>query len=192
MKELIFATGNPNKVREVQALLGQSIAVKSLAELGYQDELPENQDTLEGNALEKARFVANRFGQDCFSEDTGLEIDCMDGRPGVYSARYAGADKDADDTMDKVLAEMQNCTKRTARFRTVFALIINGEHHLFEGTVEGKIAEEKRGAGGFGYDPIFQPDGYQQTFGELPISVKRMISHRARAFQKLKTFLDRM
>lgn len=190
--ELVFATGNPNKVAEVQAILGNAFTIKSLADLGFTDELPENQETLEGNAIEKAEYVAQKFGVNCFSEDTGLEITCLDGRPGVYSARYGGDDKHSGDNMAKVLTEMKDCSNRKAQFRTVIALIMNGKVQLFEGRVEGSIIQQPTGSGGFGYDPIFQPDGYDQTFGELPAEVKLKISHRSKAMHKLIAHLEQL
>lgn len=186
---LIFATGNANKVKEVQALVGNSIAVKSLHDLNYFDELSETHDTLEGNALEKAQFVFEKFGENCFSEDTGLEVEALNGEPGVYSARYAGPDKGAAENMDLLLEKLQGKTNRRARFRTVISLIINGTEHRFEGIVEGHILEARKGNAGFGYDPIFQPDGYDKSFAEMPLEEKAPISHRGKAVQQLIEFL---
>jgi XTP/dITP diphosphohydrolase len=190
MADLIFATGNPNKVREVNQVLSNAWTVRSLAEVGIDEELPENQDTLEGNAVEKALYVYNKLGADCFAEDTGLEIEALDGAPGVHTARYAGTDKDPDANMNKVLEALKDQTNRRARFRTVIALILNGEAFLFEGIAEGTIRKEKAGEGGFGYDPIFQPLGHSRTFAELDAISKNLISHRGQAVRKLIAFLE--
>lgn len=189
MKVLYFATGNRNKIEEVDALLPGHWTVQPISALGFSGELPENQDTLEGNAKEKVTHLVQEFGVDGFSEDTGLEVDALDGRPGVYSARYAGESKSATANMDKVLREMEGLVNRKARFRTVVALHLDGTYHFFEGVVEGQITTVPQGTGGFGYDPIFRPDGYTETFGQLPPHVKQSISHRARAIQQLITFL---
>ncbi len=187
--EIVFATNNPHKIKEVNEVLGNAFKIKSLKEIGCNEELPETQPTLEGNALQKARYVLENYGADCFSEDTGLEIEALEGEPGVITARYAGAERDPDANMNLVLQKLAGKDNRKAQFRTVIALLINGEEHLFEGVVKGKIAYEKRGAGGFGYDPIFIPDGYEQTFAELSSAIKNSISHRARATRKLIAFL---
>ncbi len=189
MMVLYFATGNQHKIDEVNALLPGHWRVEPISALGFSGELPENQDTLEGNAKEKVAYLVQHFGVDGFSEDTGLEIDALDGRPGVYSARYAGADKSATANMDKVLHDMEGKTNRKARFRTVVALHLHGTYHFFEGIVDGQITTLPQGKGGFGYDPIFRPDGYTETFGQLPPSVKQSISHRAKAIQQLIAFL---
>lgn len=170
-------------------MLDDSFEIVSLKSIGCEEDIPETQPTLEGNALQKARYVKENYGADCFSEDTGLEIEALGGAPGVITARYAGPERDPDANMDLVLQKLQDKTNRKAQFRTVIALIINGEEHLFEGIVTGRIAHEKRGAGGFGYDPIFIPDGYEQTFAELSAEIKNDISHRARATRKLIGFL---
>ena len=190
MADLIFATGNPNKVREVNQMLSSAWTVRSLADVGIDEELPENQDTLEGNAVEKALYVYNKLGADCFAEDTGLEIEALGGAPGVHTARFAGAEKDPDANMNKVLEALKDQTNRRARFRTVIALILNGEAFLFEGIAEGSIRREKAGEGGFGYDPIFQPLGYSRTFAELDTISKNLISHRGQAVRKLIAFLE--
>lgn len=189
MSPLYFATGNRHKIEEVEALLPPGWTVLSISSLGITEDLPETGDTLEHNAQEKALFVANGWGVSCFAEDTGLEIDALDGRPGVYSARYAGPDRDSKANMQRVLTEMQGITHRSARFRTVIALVLQGTITLFAGVVEGRIAEEPSGTGGFGYDPIFIPEGYTQTFAALPVSVKQGISHRAKAVQQLIDYL---
>ncbi len=185
MTSLYFATGNRHKIEEVEALLPPGWTVMPISSLGITDDLPETGDTLEHNAQEKALFVAGGWGVSCFAEDTGLEIDALDGRPGVYSARYAGPGRDSAANMQRVLTEMQGITRRSARFRTVIALVMNGQTTLFSGSVEGHIADAPSGTGGFGYDPIFIPEGYIQTFAALPVSVKQGISHRAKAVEQL-------
>lgn len=187
--QLIFATNNDHKLQEVQAMLGNNFELIGLGAMNFFEEIPENHDTLEENALEKAMFVYKKFGINCFADDTGLEVTALEGRPGVKSARYAGENKNPEANMNKVLHELKELDLREARFRTVIALIINGKHKLFEGIVEGVLIKEKRGAEGFGYDPIFLPNGFNQTFAEMPLSVKNTISHRARAFVQLIEFL---
>lgn len=186
--QLIFATGNKNKVKEVAALLPDSINVGSLDDINCTKDLPENQDTLEGNALEKARYVYNNYKANCFSEDTGLEVFELNGEPGVYSARYAGPEKDNEKNIDLLLQKLKGSTDRKARFRTVIALIIDGEEHTFEGIVNGTIRNERSGQGGFGYDPIFQADGQDITFSEMSLDKKAAISHRGQAVRKLLAF----
>ena len=188
MKELVFATQNKNKRIEIQAII-PDFKIIDLSELGHFEEIPENEFTLEGNALAKARYVKQHFGLDCFADDTGLEIDALNGQPGVYSARYAGPEKSADANMTKVLENLAGNKNRNARFRTVIALILKGKEHLFEGIVEGSIIDKKRGAEGFGYDPIFIPKGFTKTFAEMSMEQKNSISHRKRAVQKLVDFL---
>lgn len=187
--DLYFATGNLNKIKEVNALLPAHWHVRPIGDLGFTGELPEHQDTLEGNAEEKVMYLVKQFGVDGFSEDTGLEVSALDGRPGVYSARYAGSNKSAAANMDKVLLEMEGKANRAAQFRTVVALYLKGELHFFEGIVTGRLSTVLLGDGGFGYDPIFIPDGYEQSFGQLPPSVKQQISHRAKAIEQLVAFL---
>lgn len=187
--KLVFATNNLHKLEEISRLLEGKHEIIPLAAIGCQDDIPEDHDTLEGNALQKARYIKDHFGYDCFADDTGLEIEALDNRPGVYSARYAGPAKDALENMKKVLAEMNGKENRKACFRTVIALILDGEEHLFEGRVDGEILTEQHGEAGFGYDPIFRPDGFQQSFAEMPMDEKNKISHRARATQKLCVFL---
>ena len=186
---LIFATGNANKVKEVQALVGNHVSIKSLHDLGYFNELSETHSTLEGNALEKARFVYAQFGQNCFSEDTGLEVAALGGAPGVYSARYAGPDKGADDNMALLLKNLEGQANRKARFRTVVSLIIDGAEYQFEGVAEGHILEGRRGTAGFGYDPVFQPLGYDRTYAEMTLAEKAPMSHRGKAVSQLIEFL---
>ena len=187
--QLVFATNNPNKLREINHILGDSFQLLSLRDLNIEDDIPENEPTLEGNALHKARYVNRLVNLDVFADDTGLEIDALNGRPGVHSARFAGEAKDSNANIDKVLALLGPETDRRARFRTVIALIINGEEFLFEGKVEGNILNEKRGIEGFGYDPVFVPEGENRTFAQMSLSEKNLISHRARAFEKLRIFL---
>ncbi|MEM1321251.1 MAG: non-canonical purine NTP diphosphatase [Bacteroidota bacterium] len=190
MKQLVFATANPNKVREVAAMLKDyDLPIVSMKEIGCEDDIPETQDTLEGNALQKARYLRDKYQVDCFAEDTGLEIDSLNGEPGVYTARYAGPERNADANMDLVLQKLQGQDNRQARFRTVFALILDGKEYTFEGKVEGRIGEEKQGEGGFGYDPLFWPEGHTVNFAQMPLAQKNEISHRGRALQQLKAFL---
>ncbi|MBQ2489082.1 MAG: non-canonical purine NTP diphosphatase [Bacteroidales bacterium] len=192
--DLIFATHNRHKVSEVQAMLPAGIHVRSLSDLGCDEDIPETADTLQGNALQKAQFVHERYHCNCFADDTGLEIDALDGRPGVYSARYAGEGCSFDDNVRKVLAELENVPleQRTARFRTVVALILDGRTYFFEGKVEGLMTLERHGVEGFGYDPIFLPEGYGQTFAEMDASEKNRISHRGRAMAQMVGFLERL
>lgn len=191
MKELIFATNNGHKLSEVRQLLEGSVVIKSLRDINLEGDIPETADTLQGNALQKAEWIYSRTGKDCFADDTGLEVDALDGAPGVYSARYAGEHCSFDDNMNKLLKAMDGKENRKARFRTVICLIENGERRYFEGIVEGTITTEKHGAEGFGYDPIFLPDGYAQTFAEMPPELKNRISHRGRAVQKLVEYLKK-
>ncbi len=192
--DLIFATHNRHKVSEVQAMLPAGIHVRSLSDLGCDEDIPETADTLQGNALQKAQFVHERYHCNCFADDTGLEIDALDGRPGVYSARYAGEGCSFDDNVRKVLAELENVPlkQRTARFRTVVALVLDGRTYFFEGKVEGLMTLERHGVEGFGYDPIFLPEGYGQTFAEMDASEKNRISHRGRAMAQMVGFLERL
>lgn len=189
MKKLIFATQNLHKLEEIRFAVGNSFSILSLRELNFFDEIPETGDTLIENANQKANFIYEKFKIDCFADDTGLEIDSLGGEPGVYSARYAGEGKSFTDNMNKVLEKLQNHSNRKARFKTVISLILNGKQHLFEGSVEGVIIENKKGVEGFGYDPIFKPDGYLQTFAEMSLDEKNKISHRANATKKLVEFL---
>ena len=186
--EIIFATHNLHKTEEVRAILGPDYIVRNLPELGCPD-IPETADTLQGNALQKAQYVVDHYHLNCFADDTGLEVEALDGRPGVFSARYAGEGCSYQDNVLKLLDEMHGMTNRKACFKTVIALILNGEQYLFEGRVDGQILTEQRGTDGFGYDPIFLPDGFDQTFAEMDTVTKNSISHRGRAIQQLKTFL---
>jgi XTP/dITP diphosphohydrolase len=187
--ELVFATNNLHKLAELQAILGDRIKLLSLNDIGCDEDIPEEQETLEGNASQKAFYIYNKFGYNCFADDTGLEIKALNGEPGVYSARYAGEEKSAEANMDKVLAGLVKINNRDARFRTVISLVINGIEIQFEGVVDGKILTEKRGKSGFGYDPIFQPIGFTQTFAEMNLTDKNKISHRGRAVEKLVLYL---
>lgn len=189
--DLVFATNNQHKLKELQALLGNEFRLLSLQEIGCEEEIPEEQPTLEGNASQKARYIFDKYGYNCFADDTGLEIEALGGEPGVYSARYAGEEKNAEANMKKVLEKMAKINERNARFRTVISLIINGEENQFEGIVNGKILTEKRGGSGFGYDPIFLPDGFEKSFAEMELAAKNEISHRGRAVRKLVTFLKK-
>lgn len=189
---LVFATNNSHKVAEIQSMLGSAFVLKDLKSIGCNVDIPENEKTLAGNALAKARYVKAHFGLDCFADDTGLLIDALDGAPGVLSARYAGSEKSAEANMDLVLKNLANKSNRSARFITVIALIINNKEHVFEGIIEGQIIDEKRGKGGFGYDPIFVPTGYTQTFAEMAMAEKAKISHRGRAVAKLVAFLGNL
>ena len=184
---IVFATNNKNKLAEIREMLaGSGIEVLSLADIGCHDDIPETADTLEGNALQKARYIHEKYQMNCFADDTGLEVTALGGAPGVYSARYAGGKgHDSEANMAKLLAELEGKADRTARFRTVVALITDDGEKLFDGIVTGCITEERRGGEGFGYDPIFRPDGYDNTFAELGHEVKNKISHRARAVAKL-------
>ncbi len=197
--KIVFATNNQHKLSEVRQILGDSIEVLSLNDIGCHEDIPETGTTLEANALQKAQYIYDHYHIDCFADDTGLEVDALGGAPGVYSARYAAVgcaatssqpiDHDSEANMTKLLNELGENNNRNARFRTVIALIQQGELHEFEGIVNGQIIRERRGGEGFGYDPIFQPDGYDQTFAELGTEVKNHISHRARATQKLADYL---
>lgn len=189
MSSYCIASNNKHKIEEMSAIMGSSFSFLSLEDIGCSEELPETQNTLEGNALQKARFVFDRYKIPCFADDTGLEVEALHGEPGVYSARYAGPTREAEANMNLLLNKLEGKSNRHARFRTVIALIDNRGEHLFEGIVEGTITHEKRGSGGFGYDPIFQPKGYTQTFGEMPLSEKNQISHRAKAVEKLCAYL---
>ncbi len=186
--EIIFATHNLHKTEEVRAILGPDYLVRNLPELGCPD-IPETADTLQGNALQKAQYVVDNYHLNCFADDTGLEVEALDGRPGVFSARYAGEGCSYQDNVLKLLGEMHGKTNRKACFKTVIALILDGKQYLFEGRVDGRILTEQRGTDGFGYDPVFLPDGFDQTFAEMDAATKNSISHRGRAIQKLKTFL---
>ncbi|WP_333600556.1 non-canonical purine NTP diphosphatase [Flavobacterium sp.] len=187
--KLVFASNNKNKIKEIQLLLPSSIQVLSLEDIGCQEEIPETANTIEGNAILKANYITEKYGYNCFADDTGLEVAVLNGAPGVYSARYAGEQKDANDNMDKLLANLKDKSNRKANFKTVICLNLNGEQTLFTGIIHGQIIEEKIGANGFGYDPIFVADGYTKTFAELTIEEKSLISHRGLAVKQLVDFL---
>lgn len=188
-RKLVFATHNAHKVDEVRAILPASVELVGPAALGCHDEIPETGDTLRDNALQKVQYIHDRFGVDCFADDTGLEVEALDGAPGVYSARYAGEPADFAKNRTKLLAALTGISNRRAQFRTVVSLILNDKTYFFEGIVTGRIIAEERGIGGFGYDSVFVPDGYDKTFAELPAAVKNSISHRARAMEQLNNFL---
>ncbi len=188
--ELVIATNNQHKVEEINKALKNRFTIFSLKEKGIFEEIPEDQDTLEGNALQKARYIYNKYGVDCFADDTGLEVSALGGQPGVFSARYAGAACNAEDNMSKLLEEMAVHQNREAQFRTVIALILKGTEYTFEGKVSGSILRQRQGTEGFGYDPIFQPEGYALSFAEIGMEQKNEISHRGRAIQKLVYFLE--
>ncbi|TDS15347.1 XTP/dITP diphosphohydrolase [Maribacter caenipelagi] len=188
--KLVFATHNPSKLKEIQQLVPPYIELVSLDMIGCTTDIPETAITLEGNAKIKANFITNTYQLPCFADDTGLILDSLNGEPGVYSARYAGLENDSNANMDKLLVNLRNKKNRDAYFNTVIALNLNGKTHIFEGRIDGKIIETKKGNNGFGYDPIFQPNGYEETFAQLPLSIKNEISHRALAFKKLTTYLN--
>lgn len=190
--KLVFATHNQNKFNEVKVLLPTSIELVSLTDIGCHDEIPETAQTLQGNAQIKADFVTTHYGLPCFADDTGLLVDSLNGAPGVYSARYAGEQKNANDNMNKLLSELERKRSRSARFETVIALNIKEESIHFTGIAEGEITKTKSGQKGFGYDPIFQPKGYDKTFAELPLEVKNKISHRGKAIKQLVTYLAQL
>ena len=187
--KLVFATNNQHKLEEVSAILDNSIELLSLKDINCNTYIPETADTLEGNALLKAQYIYNNFGINCFADDTGLEVEALNNEPGVYSARYAGENKNPEANMFKVLDNLREKENRKARFRTVIALILNGKEYLFEGIINGKITNSKQGSAGFGYDPIFMPEGYNETFAELGNNIKNKMSHRALAINKLYDFL---
>lgn len=189
-RKLVFATNNANKLREIREIMPEGVEVLSLADIHCEGDIPETAETLEGNALIKAHYVYDRFGLDCFADDTGLEVDALGGLPGVHTARYAGLDQNPQANMKKLLAEMKEKVDRHARFRTVIALIEKGEEHLFNGQVEGFIVEEPRGTQGFGYDPVFSPEDTGLTFAEMGEEHKNLISHRARAVKALLRYLN--
>lgn len=189
--KLVFATNNPNKLSEIKALIPEGIEILSLKDIDCNEELPETTPTLEGNALQKAAYVFENYGYNCFADDTGLEIDALNGEPGVYSARYAGEKCIAEDNMNLVLEKLKAQTNRNAEFRTVIALIIDGKENFFEGSCKGEITKTKSGVEGFGYDPIFLPNGFDKTFAEMKQNEKGVISHRGKAVDKLVEFLHR-
>jgi XTP/dITP diphosphohydrolase len=187
--QLVFASNNKNKILEIQSILPETIKILSLEDIGCLEDIPETADTIEGNAILKANYVTQKYGYDCFADDTGLEVAALNGEPGVYSARYAGEQRNSDDNMDKVLNALSDENKRNAQFKTVIALNLKGSQELFTGIAKGEITLEKTGNKGFGYDPIFQPLGYKETFAELSLEIKNEISHRGKATQQLIQFL---
>lgn len=189
---LVFATNNPNKIKEVQALLPNEINILSLKDIGCNEEIEETEKSLQGNAQLKANYITQKYGYDCFADDTGLEVVALNNEPGVYSARYAGSDSNATENMNKLLKNLKGLENRTAQFRTVIALNIKGKQFLFEGICKGEILASKTGASGFGYDPIFKPEGYDTSFAEMTLEEKGKISHRGKAITKLITFLEEM
>ena len=190
MKKLVFATNNAHKLEEIRAILGDKVEILSLNDINCHADIPETGDTLQGNAALKAQYIYENYGLDCFADDTGLEVEALNGAPGIYSARYAdGEGHDSEANMKKLLSEMQDKENRKARFRTVICLIEDGKEHFFEGIVNGSIIRERKGGAGFGYDPIFMPDGYSETFAEMGNDEKNKISHRARAVQELCEYL---
>ena len=188
--QLVFATNNLNKLKEVQNVLPTHIKLLSLADIGCFEDIPETQNTIEGNAIQKAEYVKTKYGYDCFADDTGLKVTALNGAPGVYSARYAGSQRNPEDNMNKLLQELENTDVRTAQFKTVIALCLNNKLEVFEGICKGEIITSKRGNHGFGYDPIFKPDGYDKTFAELSLEEKNQISHRGKAIHQLVSFLN--
>lgn len=187
--KLVFATNNRHKLNEVRAIVGDKVEVLSLNDIGCHDDIPETADTLQGNALIKARYIYEKFGVDCFADDTGLEVEALDGAPGVFSARYAGEECDSEANMQKLLQNLTGKSNRNAQFRTVIALIIKGEEKLFNGIVKGTITEEKKGDSGFGYDPVFVPEGFSKSFAQMSGDMKNSISHRYRATLELSNYL---
>lgn len=187
--KLVFASNNKNKIIEIQNILPETIEILSLDDIGCFEDIPETADTIEGNAKLKADYVTTKYGYDCFADDSGLEVNALNGAPGVYSARYAGNQKSDADNIDKLLIDLSNESNRKANFKTVIALNFNNQSLLFTGTVNGEILHERKGSNGFGYDPVFQPEGYDRTFAEFSLSEKSSISHRAKAVKQLIDFL---
>lgn len=191
MQKIIFATGNKNKLKEAAEILGEKYELVTAAEAGITEDIPETSDTIEGNASQKSNYLWKKTSMACFADDTGLEVEALGGRPGVYSARYAGDAKDSKANMEKLLSELEGEKNRNARFRTVISLITGGKEYLFEGILKGRITESQRGNAGFGYDPVFMPEGYDKTLAEMPLHEKNLISHRGIAVRKLAEFLNR-
>ena len=188
--DLLFATSNKNKVPEIKKVLPKEFNIKSLDDIGFCEEVPENENTIEGNAIFKANYIYKKYNLNVFADDTGLEVDSLNGKPGVHSARYAGISKNSTDNINKLLKKLKNKKNRKARFKTIIALILNSKIHTFEGVVEGIITKKPKGDNGFGYDPVFIPRGYTKTFGELSIEEKNSISHRSLAMNKLIDFIS--
>ena len=190
--KIVFATNNPNKLKEIQTLIPKEIEIISLKEIGCTEDIPETGDTLEANAFQKVHYVKENYNYDCFADDTGLEIDALNGAPGVYSARYAGPEKSAEANIEKILNELQGKENRKAKFRTAIALTLNNEEYLFEGEINGHISKVKQGNEGFGYDPIFMPENEKRSFAQMSMEEKGTISHRGRAVKKLVTYLNNL
>ena len=190
--KIVFASNNKNKIHEIQSMLPNNIQIVSLESIGCFEEIPETAANIEGNAILKANYITQKYGIDCFADDTGLEVDSLEGKPGVYSARYAGEQRNADDNMNKLLEKLLDKPNRNAHFKTVIALNLKGKQHLFTGIASGEITLEKMGTGGFGYDPIFKPNGYEETFAELSMELKNEISHRGKATKLLLEFLQKL
>ncbi len=188
--KIVAATNNPHKIKEIKSVLDNSFTLVSLSDIDIVEDIPENEDTLEANARAKAMYINDKNGMDVFADDTGLEVACLGNRPGVHSARYAGDQRDSNDNIDLLLKEMEGSQDRKARFRTVIVLILDGKEHLFEGIVNGKIAKNRSGNKGFGYDPVFIPEGADRSFAEMSLAEKNLVSHRARAIRKLSDFLE--
>lgn len=188
--KLVFATNNQNKIKEVQALIPSHISLLSLKDIACFEEVPENQLTIKGNAIQKAEYIKEHYGFDCFADDTGLEVEALNGEPGVFSARYAGEQRNANDNMNKLLHELKDKPNRKAQFKTVIALHLNNELHIFKGICKGEITKTKQGDSGFGYDPIFKPKGYDLTFAEMELQLKNKIGHRGKAVTKLVEYLN--
>jgi XTP/dITP diphosphohydrolase len=190
--QLVFATNNLNKLKEVQLLIPQQIKLLSLQDIGCFEDVPETQDTIDGNAIQKAEYIKTHYGYDCFADDTGLEVEALNNAPGVFSARYAGPQRDATDNMNKLLDELNLSTNRNAQFKTVIALYLHGELHTFTGVCKGDITTEKQGEHGFGYDPIFKAKGYTKTFAEISLNEKNTIGHRGKAVKQLVNYLNNL
>ena len=188
--KIVFATNNPNKISEIQSMLPENISIISLDEISCTEEVPETENTIEKNAIQKANYISEKYNCNCFADDTGLEVKILNNEPGVYSARYAGNQRNADDNMDKLLSNLKNETDRKAQFKTVICLNLDGKQYLFTGIAKGEITLSKSGNLGFGYDPIFRPDGYEKTFAEISLELKNKISHRGKATQQLIDFLQ--
>jgi XTP/dITP diphosphohydrolase len=189
--QLVFASNNKNKIKEIQLLVPATIQILSLEDIGCTEDIPETADTIEGNAILKANYVTEKYGYDCFADDSGLEVEALNGEPGVFSARYAGEPKNDENNIDKLLYNLKNVGNKKANFKTVICLNLKGEQQLFAGIINGRISEERIGKNGFGYDPIFVADGYQKTFAELTLEEKSIISHRGIAVKKLIVFLQK-
>ncbi|WP_163515364.1 non-canonical purine NTP diphosphatase [Gelidibacter japonicus] len=188
--QLVFATNNPNKLHEVQSLIPSSITLLRLEDIGCYEDVPETQDTIKGNAIQKASYIKEKYGYDCFADDTGLEVDALDGAPGVFSARYAGDQRNSEDNIQKLLESLKHSSNRKAQFKTVIALELQGDQHQFTGICKGEITKNKSGTNGFGYDPIFKAEGYHKTFAELSLEEKNRIGHRGIAINQLVKFLN--